>query len=652
MNMTAKEQPKTKEQAALLYKEHVTSLTQQITALKLRNRIFLAAELSTFAAAIGFIAAYTVYGAAWLTIVAAMMAAAYIMVRRMDVNNSERISRLTARLTVYENELDYLDGNFSSFDDGRRYADPQHPFAYDMDIFGPQSLFHRINRTVTTGGSDELAKRLSSLPTDDEMEKNSNKTQEKDAKKSHSIEQIKQQHDRINRLAADVELRTEFISHGQATPIDTKAVLQALDDVRHMQMPAWADSQTALAVAWLSIGGFVTTTFLSMFTPLSSGIPTIWGTLHLFILLMICNKPLRDVDKTAGRLHNELRAYGELTDILYRNGEKANNRQKNAEATEEMPNTFQHGKPDENGIFCGFSIQYSANTRQAFGSLRRILDGYDRRGNVLGMILFNVFLLNDFFLVRRFRRWQQCHTGTIYRCIREVSTIDALISMATFRYNEPEAGSAEITADDNVVYEARGLWHPFIGSHAVRNDFCMADSHYYIVTGANMAGKSTFLRSLGVNYILAINGMPVFAERLKVSVFSLFSSMRTSDDLANGISYFNAELLRLRQLITHCHRHRRTLIILDEILKGTNSLDKLNGSRMFLDAISRLPVTGVIATHDLELSHMADERPDRFANYCFEIRLSDEITYTYKITPGVARNQNATHLLKKIIKEV
>jgi DNA mismatch repair ATPase MutS len=132
-------------------------------------------------------------------------------------------------------------------------------------------------------------------------------------------------------------------------------------------------------------------------------------------------------------------------------------------------------------------------------------------------------------------------------------------------------------------------------------------------------------------------------------VFSLFSSMRTTDDLTQGISYFNAELLRLQQLLEHCRQQKRTLIILDEILKGTNSLDKLNGSRLFLESIKSLPVTGIIATHDLELSKMADAYPDRFHNYCFEIALSDHVTYTYKITPGVARNQNATFLLKNIV---
>ena len=144
-------------------------------------------------------------------------------------------------------------------------------------------------------------------------------------------------------------------------------------------------------------------------------------------------------------------------------------------------------------------------------------------------------------------------------------------------------------------------------------------------------------------------GMPIFAKRLRVSIFSLFSSMRTTDDLAHGISYFNAELLRLKQLISECKENRHTLIILDEILKGTNSADKLSGSRMFLESIAKLPVTGIIATHDLELSKMSTEHPDRFHNYCFEIELTDNVTYSYKITSGVARNQNATYLLKGLL---
>lgn len=249
-----------------------------------------------------------------------------------------------------------------------------------------------------------------------------------------------------------------------------------------------------------------------------------------------------------------------------------------------------------------------------------------------------------------------------------VSEMDAMVSMADFRYNHPEATDAEILNDTMtldthdthtsheaqkysmpIVFESKNLYHPFLGVKAVKNDFSIKDGNYYIITGANMAGKSTFLRSLGVNYILAMAGMPVFADSLKVSRFRLFSSMRTSDDLTHGISYFNAELLRLEQLLQFCQdKSCRTLIILDEILKGTNSVDKLNGSRLFLESIAQLPVSGIIATHDLELSKMSEQK-SCFHNYCFEIELGTDVTYTYKIQPGVAQNQNATFLLKHLI---
>ena len=230
--------------------------------------------------------------------------------------------------------------------------------------------------------------------------------------------------------------------------------------------------------------------------------------------------------------------------------------------------------------------------------------------------------------------------------------MDANLSMATFKYNHPEAVAAEIVESNYVIYTTEGLYHPFLGQKAVRNNFIIEDGKYYIITGANMAGKSTFLRSVGVNYVLAMTGMPVFAEHLQVSCFQLFSSMRTNDDLTHGISYFNAELLRLEQLIAFCKSRRKTLIILDEILKGTNSLDKLNGSRLFLETVSRLSVSGIIATHDLELSKLEDAQGNRFINYCFEIELNNEVTYTYKIARGVAQNQNATFLLKNILQNI
>jgi mutS domain V protein len=286
----------------------------------------------------------------------------------------------------------------------------------------------------------------------------------------------------------------------------------------------------------------------------------------------------------------------------------------------------------------------------SFEQLELILQKIDNRSNEVGVFIFNSFALIDLAIVRLFLRWQHTYEQRTKEWIDGLNLFDALVSMGNYRLNEDRAVKAEISEENKVVYEAKGLYHPFLGEKAVANDFTIHDHEYYIVTGANMAGKSTFLRSLGINYLLAMNGLPVFADELKVSAFHLFTSMRTTDDLTHGISYFNAELLRLKKLLGSLHDDVPSLIILDEILKGTNSLDKLNGSRLFLQYIAERNVTGVIATHDLELSKMENEYEGRFHNYCFEIELGEDITYSYKITKGVARNQNATYLLKGILK--
>ena len=290
-----------------------------------------------------------------------------------------------------------------------------------------------------------------------------------------------------------------------------------------------------------------------------------------------------------------------------------------------------------------------SGAEESFEQLELILQKIDNRSNEVGVFIFNSFALIDIAIVRLFLHWQHTYEQRTNEWIDSLNLFDALVSMGNYRLNEDRAVQAEISEENKVVYEAKDLYHPFLGEKAVANDFTIHDHEYYIVTGANMAGKSTFLRSLGINYLLAMNGLPVFAEHLKVSVFHLFTSMRTTDDLTHGISYFNAELLRLKKLLGSLRDDVPSLIILDEILKGTNSLDKLNGSRLFLQYIAERNVTGVIATHDLELSKMEEEYAGRFHNYCFEIELGEDITYSYKITKGVARNQNATFLLKGIL---
>ncbi len=616
------------------YQQQAGQYASEVEALKRKTNGFVLGELLTF---VGIIACVVCYFALdgdtrlWLAGAAACLAA-YLIIRQFDDRNKERMEHLSALLKVYQDEIKAWEGDFSPFETGEQYQDPKHPYAFDLDIFGKNSLYNRICRTITTGGSDVLA---SFLPPATPL----------------AFEEIKRRREAILEMSEEKNenWRMEFLALGernknQDRKIASAAVADAMEKVSAMEVPGWFGSTVSLLIGWLLIIGVCGSVLLSVFNLISTNIPLWWVMVQYIVVFSVCKQTLDKIDSNGGKLRHQLIAYSQILRLIAQ-------REFHSEQGKQMQASLADALP-------------------SFAQLEEILKGYDRRGNFLGLFFTDAFLLSDFFLVRRFLKWKRTYMVRMEEWMHIISEMDALVSMADYRYNHPEATDAELvesneretesdssTDSPEIVFEAKNLYHPFLGAKAVKNDFAIRDSHYYIITGANMAGKSTFLRSLGVNYILAMAGMPVFADQLRVSRFRLFSSMRTTDDLTHGISYFNAELIRLEELLKFCQEddgkseRLRTLIILDEILKGTNSLDKLNGSRRFLEAISHLPVSGIIATHDLELSKMENDPSGKFHNFCFEIDLGTDVTYTYRIQPGVARNQNATFLLNKILEK-
>lgn len=591
-----------------LYTERIRTLTDEIYQLNRHNRLVVVLELTAIALAVGCIVAYTVWSCIVWLLAAALFVAAYVAIRWKDSSNSRLSEQKESIRSVYQKEVAYLNGDFSGFPSGEQYVNPHHEFTLDLDIFGPQSLFNRINRTVTTGGSDFLAKELAET-------------------RVRSIEEIERRREAIRELSEKEPLRTTFLAQGRGRQINTTAIKEALQEVQQLHISRLAAHQLTYIAAVGSVIVFYGLLAGAVFGSLSGAFPMLWVLLQIMAVYLLFGRTLKRVNQCINIILPRLGTYVSMI----------------------MQIVSSDLKSQEGRDIIGKLSADKQDALKSFRLLKGIINDLDQR-NEVWVPISNALYLADYFIVRRFLLWQDCYMMCIEDWIDAVSHFDALVSMATFRYNEPGATDAELVDADKVIYEARGLYHPFLGQKAVRNDFTISDQHYYIITGANMAGKSTFLRSIGINYVLVCCGMPVFADSLRVSLFSLFSSMRTTDDLAHGISYFNAELLRLQQLIETCRQNRHTLIILDEILKGTNSLDKLNGSRLFLQSVSALPITGIIATHDLELSKMQQEHPNRFHNYCFEIQLSDEITYTYRLSEGVARNQNATYLLKNILK--
>ena len=667
------------------YQQYVSRYASEVAALKRKNTGFITGELLAFGGILAFLICYFALDGDTQNYLmgAALCLIAYLGIRRLDDKNKEKIEHLSALLKVYQDEIKAWEGDFSPFETGDSYQNPQHPYSFDLDVFGKSSLFNRICRTITSGGSEALARNL---------------TRETPL----NMEDIKRRRDLQKELAGEGEnWRMEFLAlgeknrsqtadgkmvNGKMKKIDSAAVVDAMQKVSKMEVPAWFGSPVSLVIGWLLIIGVIGSVILSICDMVSVNFALWWVLVQYMVVFFVCKQTLDKIDSNGGKLRHQLIAYAQILQLI-------NRRNFHSELGKEMQNSLADALP-------------------SFAQLEKILKGYDRRGNFLGLFFTDAFMLSDFFLVRSFLKWKNTYMVKMEEWMHIISEMDAMVSMADFRYNHPEAeeaefvsGSPEADTDSDVsenagigspeiVFEGKNLYHPFLGAKAVKNDFTIKDDNYYIITGANMAGKSTFLRSLGVNYILAMAGMPVFADQLKISRFRLFSSMRTTDDLTHGISYFNAELIRLEELLKFCKESAegknckesaegknckesaegknckesaegkfckesvagnkeslRTLIILDEILKGTNSLDKLNGSRKFLEAIAKQPVSGIIATHDLELSKMENDASGKFHNYCFEIDLGTDVTYTYKIQKGVARNQNATFLLNKILEK-
>ena len=623
------------------FQQYVSRYASEVAALKRKNTGFITGELLAFGGILAFLICYFALDGNTQNYLlgAALCLIAYLGIRRLDDKNKEKIEHLSALLKVYQDEIKALEGDFSPFETGDSYQNPQHSYSFDLDVFGKSSLFNRICRTITSGGSEALARNL---------------TRETPL----NMEDIKRRRDLQKELAGEGEnWRMEFLAlgeknrsqnadgrmvNGKMKKIDSAAVVDAMQKVSKMEVPAWFGSPVSFVIGWLMIIGVVGSVILSICDMVSVNFALWWVLVQYMVVFFVCKQTLDKIDSNGGKLRHQLIAYAQILQLI-------NRRNFHSELGKEMQKSLADALP-------------------SFAQLEKILKGYDRRGNFLGLFFTDAFMLSDFFLVRSFLKWKNTYMVKMEEWVHIISEMDAMVSMADFRYNHPETEEAEfVLGSPEIVFEGKNLYHPFLGAKAVKNDFTIKDDNYYIITGANMAGKSTFLRSLGVNYILAMAGMPVFADQLKISRFRLFSSMRTTDDLTHGISYFNAELIRLEELLKFCKESAegmfckesiagnkeslRTLIILDEILKGTNSLDKLNGSRKFLEAIAKQPVSGIIATHDLELSKMENDASGKFHNYCFEIDLGTDVTYTYKIQKGVARNQNATFLLNKILEK-
>jgi DNA mismatch repair ATPase MutS len=281
--------------------------------------------------------------------------------------------------------------------------------------------------------------------------------------------------------------------------------------------------------------------------------------------------------------------------------------------------------------------------------LFRISNALDNRNNLLVDIILKLLFLWDIHQVIRLENWQRHYADHIENWIEIIGNYDALISLANFAYNHPSYTMPTIS--DEKVLEAEELGHPLIPEdNRVSNNFSITkNGDTFIITGANMAGKSTFLRTIGVNLVLGMAGAPVCAGRMEFKITNLFTSMNITDSLSKNESYFYAEIKRLKQLIDQATKKEDILVLLDEILTGTNTRDKEKASKAFLERLVTMKVTSIIATHDLSLTTLEEKHPEQIHNKSFEVELvNGEMKYDFKLRDGIAQNMNALELLREM----
>jgi DNA mismatch repair ATPase MutS len=282
--------------------------------------------------------------------------------------------------------------------------------------------------------------------------------------------------------------------------------------------------------------------------------------------------------------------------------------------------------------------------------LKNILDRLDLSYNLVLTGPLNILLLWNLQQAIALEKWKERNKENAKNWFNALGLMEALCSFSTAGFNHPD-WTFPVLKDEQFFIEGKQIGHPLINKiKRVSNDIKIDKAaELMLITGSNMAGKSTYLRSIGINVVLAMAGAPVCAEKLILSPVQVISSMRIADNLEESTSTFYAELKKLKIIIDKVNNGERVFILLDEILRGTNSYDRHTGSVAFIKQLIKHNASGVIATHDIELTKMKETFPENILNYHFDVQVSnEELYFDYKLNEGICTSMNASILMKKI----
>lgn len=540
----------------------------------------------------------------WLTVLPSMlfMSLFFFLVKK-NIQLEKQKRKFEALKKITEDELLALEHKFSHFDSGKEFLDLAHFNSYDLDLFGEGSVFQFINRTSTLSGKQRLANWLQAPPL--------NKTE------------IELRQEAIRELSAIPNWRLHFLANGHLF----KETSEFNEEIK-----SWSETELNLnrpAAIRTSILVIPLLTILAAI-PALMGISNLWLVMMVLVqwsFLAFSFKRISKYFEFFGRKSELLGKYMQLLEFI-------EEREFQAPFLLSLQKKVQ--KPDKSS--------------HIFRQLKKLVGQFEYRQNIVINLIFNSLFLWDIRCVYKLWNWHRHNRKKLAAWLDVIAETDALISLANMAHNHPEFVYPEIH-DGGFTLQAKQLGHPLLAAgKRVNNDLSINGwGKVLIITGANMAGKSTFLRTVGVNLILGRMGAPVCAEQMVFSPVKVYTNMRTTDNLLKDESYFFAELKRIKTVLDRLENGEKIFVILDEMLKGTNSVDKLNGSRELIRKLLELKAVALIATHDLKISEMEEEYPQMVFNKCFEIKLeNEEMIFDYLLSDGVTKTMNATFLMKQM----
>ncbi|MEZ5037423.1 MAG: hypothetical protein R2760_08050 [Chitinophagales bacterium] len=528
----------------------------------------------------------------------------FLVSRNQDIIN--KIEYFKRILSTVDTELKKLDNNFDySTINAERFADNEHLYTSDLDIFETNGLFSRINRAKTQSGKALLANRLKQLCTDST--------------------ELKERQEAIQELSGNkIEWSICFIASINEEIISSSEIAES-NFWKNILYYKHISKITLRVLAIFNLSGIVLVA--------NKMLPNYIALLLILFNIILHYSFFRKRKEIAIKIiafKNYFERYLEMLKIL-------DKETFNASKIKYLKNSIAQ---NETSFIAGFN-NFSKTVNALESTIKNPFVG-----------LLNTLFYTDIWYLKTIEKWNKEHKNSLIKSVQIINEIEVLISYALF-YNINKHYTFPIFIEDNIFkLEAKNLGHPLLLSDkCVTNNLSISENNLFIITGANMAGKSTFLRTVGINIVLALNGLPVFADAFIIKPTLLFTSMRATDSLDKSNSYFLSEVKRLQKLIEELNQGRKYFIILDEILMGTNSDDKLLGSTLFTEKIiSYKKVTGLLATHDIPLTKLQEKYPEIISNYKFEAEiLSDKnIIYDYKLKKGVVTKMNAIHLMKTL----